>query len=526
MKILITDRIADAGIEILKSSATVDVKTGLKPEEICSIIKDYEALIIRSQTKVTADVINAADRLQVIGRAGVGIDNIDLEAATIRGIYVVNSTQGNIVSTAEHAITMLCAAARSITKADSLLKSGVWNRNIKGIEIRNKILGVIGLGRVGTEVAQLAKGLHMNVIAYDPLVSETVADRLGITLVELDNLLASSDFITLHVPFNPRTKNLINKKQIDLMKSTAILINCARGGIVDEEALNEALNQGRIAGAAIDVFSKEPATENILIKNEKVIVTPHLAASTLEAEISTSIDIAEQIIAVLNGSPPRSPVNAPLIRSETVALLEPYMNVGKIIGKIASQLIKGQLNRIVIRYEGEIAKEDCEPIKFSTLGGVLETMTDDRINAVNVEAIAKRRGLKVTESKDNFCENYNNMITVELHTASGSTLVAGSSLRGRTYLTRIGEYWLEIEPSNSYLMITEHKDRPGMVGAVGTILGDSDVNISQMHVSRGVQRGGNAMMALCLDEPLSAECYNKILAIPDMGKVVIARVTV
>jgi len=311
MKVLIADSLAEAGVEILRQHAGVDILLSLTPEKLESIIGHYEALIVRSQTKVTASIIEAADKLRVIGRAGVGVDNIDVDAATRRGIIVVNSPEGNIVSTAEYTISMLLALARQIPQAHSLLRAGVWSRELKGFGIRNKILGIIGLGRVGTDVAEMAKGLRMNVIAYDPMISESRAERLGVQLVELETLLTRSDFITIHVPLTPTTRNLIGNDQLSLVKPTAMIVNCARGGIIDEKALYDALNQGRLAGAAVDVFSHEPAQDNILLKSDKIIATPHLAASAIEAETSVSIDIAEQVVAILKGYPARCPVNAP-----------------------------------------------------------------------------------------------------------------------------------------------------------------------------------------------------------------------
>ncbi|MFC1915331.1 phosphoglycerate dehydrogenase [Chloroflexota bacterium] len=523
MKVLISDPIAAEGVEILQQQAEVDVKPALKAEQLQSIIGDYDALIVRSQTKVTANIIEAADKLQVIGRAGVGIDNIDVDAATRRGIVVVNSPEGNIVSTAEHTIAMLLAAARRIPQAHSQLHSGVWNRGFKGLEIRNKILGIIGLGRVGTRVAEMAKGLHMNVIAYDPMISESRAERLGVQLVELKKLLTTSDFITVHVPLNSSTKGLIGRSQLKLVKPTALIVNCARGGIIDEKALYDALEQGLLAGAAIDVFSQEPAQDNILLKSDKVITTPHLAASTIEAEASAGVDIAEQVVSILRGYPARSPVNAPLILPEAMSVLGPYVQAGITLGRIAVQLLEGQPESLTIRYQGDIAKEDDNPIKVAVLAGLLDSLTEERVNVVNADIIASSRGLSVTEQKESTCENYANMVTVEVNTKSGSTLVAGSSMRGKTHLTRMGNYWFEIEPSGSYMLFSEHKDHPGVIGAVGTIIGNADVNINQMQVSRGVQRGGKAMMVLCLDEPLPEECHQQILALPDIHTVFIVK---
>ncbi len=525
MRVLITDPVADVAVKILSQCAEVDIQLAPAPDQLRSIIGGYEALIVRSQTKVTSDIIDAADNLLVIARAGVGVDNIDVDAATRRGILVVNSPEGNIVSTAEHAIAMLLALARQIPKADSQLHAGVWNRQLKGLEIRNKTLGIIGLGRVGTEVAQLAKGLRMSVIAYDPVISEARADRLGVQLVELETLLATSDFITVHVPLNSSTRGLIGREQLKLMKPTSMLVNCARGGIVDEDALYDALNEGLLAGAAIDVFSREPAQDNILLKSDKVITTPHLAASTVEAEESASTEVAEQVVAVLRGHPPMSPVNAPMISKEAMSVLNPYLEIGRTIGRVAIQLISGHPESLTIRYQGDIAKENTDLIKVAVLSGLLEMTTEERVNIVNADITARNRGLNVTEQKDSTCENYTNMLTVEVNTKEATTLVAASALRGKTYLTRVNDYWLEIEPSDSYMLFTEHKDRPGMIGKVGTIIGDAGINISQMQVSLGLQRGGKAMMALCLNEPLPTECYQRILAIPDMYKALIVKLS-
>ncbi len=523
MKVLVSDLIAEASIKILEQCAEVDVQTGQTEEQLIASISKYDALIVRSQTKVTANIINAADKLLVIGRAGVGIDNIDVEAATRRGIIVVNSPEGNVVSTAEHTIAMLLALARRIPLAHGKLHAGLWERSIKGVQIRHKELGIIGLGRVGTEVAQMAEGLNMSVIAYDPMISEVRAEQLGIQMVDLPTLLQRADFVTLHVPMTPTTKGLIGSEQINLMKPTAMIINCARGGIVDEEALYEALEKGRLAGAAIDVYSKEPAQNNILLKSDKVVTTPHLAASTAEAEASASLDIAEQVASVLSGHPSRSPVNIPMIPKEALAILGPYLQVGETIGRIAVQLMEGQLESLTISYQGDIARENTDPIKVAVLTGLLEPLTEERVNMVNADLVASSRGVKVKEQKDSTCQNYANMVAVEVATNLGRTLVAGSSLRDKIHLIKVNEHWLEIEPTGSYMVFTEHKDRPGMIGIVGTIIGNADVNISQMQVSRGIKRGGDAMMVLCLDQPLPEDCHQQLLAVPDMHKVFIVK---
>jgi D-3-phosphoglycerate dehydrogenase len=523
MKILVAETIAKQGIDILRQHVEVDVRKTVSPKVLCSVIADYDALVVRSQTKVTADIIEAAKNLQVIGRAGVGVDNIDVDAATRHGIVVVNSPEGNIVSTAEHTIAMLLALARRIPQAHNLLHTGVWDRKFKGAEVRNKVLGIIGLGRVGTEVAEMGKGLRMEVIAYDPMISESRAERLGIELVSMEVLLKTVDFITMHVPLNTSTKNLIGRNELKLVKPTAMLINCARGGILDEKAVYDAINEGKLAGAAIDVFSQEPAKDNILLQSEKVITTPHMAASTFEAEVSASIDIAEQIVEILQGHPPKSPVNTPMIPIQAMDVLGPYIQVGTTVGRIAVQLLEGHPDSLTISYQGDIAREDTDPVKVAVLAGLLNGLTEERVNMVNADIIAESRGIIVVERKETVCENYANMLTLEVNTRAGKTLVAGSSLRGRTHLTRMGDYWLEIEPVGSYMLFTEHKDRPGMIGEVGTTIGNANLNISQMKVSRGVSRGGGAMMVLCLDDPIYDECYRQICAIPDIYKVLIVK---
>ena len=524
-RVLVADSIAPAGIEILQMNASVDVRLGLTPSELQSAIGEYEALIVRSQTKVTREIIDAGAKLEVIARAGVGVDNIDVDAATRRGIFVINSPEGNTVSTAEHTVAMLLALARQIPKGNSDLRAGIWNRSLRGIELRNKVLGIIGLGRVGSAVAEIARGFRMNVIAFDPMVSQTAADRLGVQVAEMGTLLARSDFVSVHVPLNLATKGLIGAKELRQMKPTAMIINCARGGIIDEQALYEALEEGRLAGAAVDVFSQEPAVGNILVKSNRVVVTPHLAASTAEAETSAGVDVAEQTIAVLGGHLPRTPVNAPAVPADGVTMIDQYLRTARTMGVIAGQMLEGQSNSIAIRYQGDISKQNTEPLKAAVLGGLLESLTDERVNIVNMNSVASSRGLRISEERNDVCENYSNMLTVEIDGTSGRVVVAGSSLRGSVYLLRVNDFWLEIEPSGGYMLFTEHKDRPGMIGAVGTIMGEAGINISQMQVNRGLQRGGKAMMVLCVDDPVTTDLHNRLLAMPDMYKVHVVKLT-
>jgi len=401
MKVLIADPIANEGIEALRAHGEVDVKLGLSLDELLAIIGEYDALVVRSDTQVPKEVIEAGEKLQVIARAGVGVDNIDVEAATSKGIVVVNAPSGNITSAAEHTIALMLATARHIPQANAVLRSGQWRRHdFIGIEVRNKTLGIIGLGNVGTEVARRAKGLEMRVIAHDPFVSPEYAATLGVELVSLDALLKQSDFITLHTPLSDMTKGLIGAKELAKVKPTVRLINCARGGIIDEKALFEAVEKGKVAAAAIDVFAEEPVGESVLFQSDRIIVTPHLAASTAEAQTTVALDVAEQIITALEGQPPRYAVNVPFIPPETAAVVGPFLGVSLHIGRLLTQLAEGQMSTISIKYEGEIANHDTAVLKAAIIGGLLEAISEERVTLVNAHLIAQRRGLKITEHKD------------------------------------------------------------------------------------------------------------------------------
>jgi len=516
MKVLITESISDEGLDILRSYAQVDARPGLKPEELLTIIGDYEALIVRSQTRVSAKIIQAGKKLQVIGRAGVGVDNVNVEEATRRGIVVVNAPTGNTISAAEHTIALMLSLARHIPQANAVLKSGVWKRSkFMGNEVRNKTLGVIGLGGVGSEVARRARGLEMKLIAYDPFISTEHAYNLEVELVSLKQLLKRADFITLHLPLTTSTKELIGTKELALVKPTVRIINCARGGLIDEEALVQAIEEKRVAGAAIDVFPKEPITKSILFENDNIIVTPHLGASTTEAQANVARDIATQIIDVLKGHPAKYSVNAPFISPETMAILAPFIKAATIIGRLLRQLAEGQTNTIQISYEGEISEYDTKILNASVLGGILEGTSEERINLVNANLIATQRGLNVVEQKETTCENYASLITAEAITSTGTTTVAGTVLHNRPHIVRINKYWLDIIPTGGYFLFTNHLDRPGVISAVTKITSDADVNVSSMHVGRLKPRG-HAIMAVNLDEPLNEEQLKQIRSIPDV----------
>lgn len=516
MKVLVAEPLAEEGLEILREKFDVDVRLGLKPDELLAAIGEYEALMVRSETKVTSEVIKKGERLHVIARAGVGVDNIDIDAATQRGIVVVNAPTSNTISAAEHTVALMFALARHIPQAHNSVKEGDWLRKkFVGVEVGNKKLGIIGLGNVGSEVARRVKGFRMKVIGYDPYVSLDYAQNLGIELVPLEDLLKESDFITLHVPMTKGSKGLIGAKELSLVKPTVRFINCARGGLIDEEALLQAVEEGRVAGAAIDVFSKEPPKDNPVMKSEKIIVTPHLGASTAEAQTGVAVDVAEQVAAVLEGRSARYALNAPLIPPETLAVLAPFAEVASRIGKIVAQLAEGQMSGLDIKYDGEIANYDLTALKAAVLGGLLEDISEERINVVNASFIAQRRGLGVTEHKNPVCDNYSNLITLTVTTSTGVTTVAATVLRGELHIVRVNDYWIDLVPKGGYFLFSDHMDRPGLIGAVGMITANADINISSMQLSRQKPRG-QALMVLQLDEPLGEEQIQQVLSLPDV----------
>lgn len=510
-KILVTEPIAEEGIQLLRSQAEVDVFTNLKPGQLRDIIGDYDALVVRSQTKVNRDVIESARQLKVIGRAGVGVDNIDVEAATRKGIVVVNAPTGNIIAAAEHTIALMLALARNIPQANNCLKSGKWRREeFVGTELRNKTLGIIGLGNVGSEVAKRAQAFEMRIIAHDPFVSKDYAANLKVELVSLDQLLKESDFISLHVPLTSATQKLIGAKELAKLKPTARIINCARGGLIDEEAVVQAIKEGKLAGAAFDVFGREPLTDSILFNEEKIIVTPHLGASTVEAQTSVARDVATEVLAVLQGQFSKYAVNAPHIPPELV----PFVRAATTVGNLASQLITdGQINSIHIKYSGVVSNYDCTPIKTALISGLLQQTSEERINLVNVGFITAQRGLKISEEKEMTCQNYSNLLTLQVSSNMANITISGTVRDDETHIVQVNDFWMDIVPAGGYFLFCDHIDRPGLVGAIGTITGKADINISSMHLSR-LQPRGKALMILALDEPLGEEQIQQILAIP------------
>lgn len=534
-KVLIADAIAQEGLDLLRAElpdAQIDVRTGLKPDQLRSIIGEYAALIVRSATQVTADILAEAGQLKIVGRAGVGVDNIDIEAATNRGIMVVNSPTGNIVAAAEHTIAMLMSLARHVPEANGSTKAGKWEKNrFMGIEVRNKVLGVIGLGKVGTEVTKRAQGLEMQVVAFDPYVSPEQARKLGVTMLALDEVLQQADFITLHTSLTSGpngTRGLISVRELALMKPTVRLINCARGGLIDEEALLHALNEERIAGVALDVFSQEPIRDSevlkLLLANERVVATPHLGASTEEAQVGVATDVAEQVVAVLRGGFPRAAVNAPLILPETLQFLQPYMQLVEKMGRLYTQLQPGPLSRIELACSGDIANYDLRPLKSALIKGLLESVSDAHVNMINAPALAKQWGLEIIEQKSSTPAEFANLITLHVLDSNGYTssfagkpgsgdehidVLGGTVMHGIPRVVRIGRYWTEVVP-DGYILFCRNYDQPGMIGRVGTVLGKANVNIRHMDVgpsgraphTHDPKQPNTALMLVSVDEPI------------------------
>jgi D-3-phosphoglycerate dehydrogenase len=515
MRVLVADPIAEEGVSHLRQCASVDVKTKLSSEELCREIPDYDALVVRSQTRVTADIIERGANLKVIGRAGVGVDNIDVDAATRCGIVVVNAPSGNTVSAAEHTMALMLALARNIPVADADMRKGSWSRNkLMGSELRGKTLGIVGLGNIGSQVALRAQSFEMRTIAYDPFIPADYARSFKVALVTLQELLVQSDFITLHIPLSQATRNLIGQAELELMKPTARIINCARGGVVDEDAVAAALQDGTLAGAAFDVFAEEPPQGSPLLTAPNSVLTPHLGASTLEAQTNVAIDVADQVIAVLRGEMAKYAVNAPHASAE----LFPYIQMSTTVGSFAGQLMEGQIQKVNVCYAGDLQQASCDPLKAGVISGVLRNATEERVNLVNAELIARQRGLRVAEETSPECGTYGNLLTVTLETDRGKTTVSGTVRDGVTRIVRINDFFMDISLTERHFLICDHIDGPGLVGAIGTTLGQASINISSMHLSR-LEPRGKALFVMALDEPLGDAEKNIIRAIPNIHTV-------
>jgi len=515
MKLLVTDELSKEGLEMLRRDrdVEVDVRPKLTHEELLKIIPDYDGIIVRSGTRVTKDIVDAGKRLKVIGRAGVGVDNVDVDHATIKGILVMNTPAANIISAAEHTMAMILTLARNIVWADASLKTGKWERGkFTGMELSGKTLAIIGIGRVGGEVAKRAKSFQMRLIGYDPFISPETAVKVGVRLLPIERALEEADIVTLHAPLTPSTHHIVGKEQLSLLKPTALLINCARGGLVDEEALYDALKSKRMAGAAIDVFEKEPPTGSRLLELPNVVVTPHLGASTREAQEKVSLEMAEHVKLFLTEHKITNAVNAPVGKVDPKVL--PFIPIAEKLGSFAFQLIDGPIRRIEVTSSGDLASVDTKMITVSAVIGALSNLAGENTNIINASAIAREKGIQVIESKLEETSRYMNMISVMIHSDGIQREVKGTAFpSSEARLLGVDGFDVDM-PLEGDFILTTHNDVPGVIGRVGTILGRRKINIARMGVGRE-KRGGRALMLISVDDPASDEVLGEIKSLGD-----------
>ena len=514
MKILIADPVSQQGIEMLAAKHDVDVKTKLSETELVAIIPEYDAMVVRSETKVTKAILEAAAKLKVIGRAGVGVDNIDVGVATQKGIIVLNAPEGNTVAATEHTMAMMLALSRNVANAHASMQQGKWERGkFMGIEVRGKTLGILGLGRIGSGVAKRALAMEMNIIAYDPFISRNQAKSLGIELGEIDDVFRQADFITMHLPLTAETKNLINKDSIAKMKDGVRIINCARGGVINEYDLAEALAGGKVAGAAIDVFAKEPLdSSSPLLGLPNVVLTPHLGASTIEAQVGVAVDVAAGILSALAGEPVTTAVNMAHIPTHVLEIIKPYFNLAERMGCLAVHIAEGPMLSIDVEYNGEIADVDTKMLTTAVVKGALNPILQTDVNYVNANGLAKDRGIKVKEVKSIATANFANLITVRLRSERSEHVVAGT-LFGleEARIVLIDGHRVDVDPQG-WILTGEHADRPGIIGKVGTILGEHGINIGGMQVGR-TETAGTNIMTIVVDNEVPASVMLKIKAL-------------
>jgi D-3-phosphoglycerate dehydrogenase len=515
-RILISDSLSKKGLGILGEAKSLkyDLKPGLSPEELKKIIPEYDGIIIRSETKLKADIIEAGARLKVIGRAGIGLDNIDLPAATKKGIVVMNTPQENAIAAAEHTIAMIFSISRKIPQATASMKAGRWEKKkFMGVELYNKTLGMIGIGVIGTIVADRARGLKMKVIGFDPYLSKEVAEKKGVDLVSFDELLSRSDFITIHTPLTDETRNLIDQNAFDKMRKGVILINCARGGIINERDLFDAIKGGKVAGAALDVFEKEPAIGNPLLELEEVISTPHLGAATEEAQENVAIAISQQIVDYLLLGEVRNAVNMPAVSPDILPSLRPYLRLGEKLGSFLSQISNYAIDEVLVEFHGEVVEFGTKPITISVLKGLLTPFIGETVNFVNAPIMAKERGIKITESTRETAEDFTSLIALTTRSKMEQNYIAGT-LFGRKELriVKLNDFLIEAIPEG-YVLLVNNYDRPGVIGNIGNALGSRNINIATMQFGRD-RMGGNAISLLHLDAPLPTGMMAEILRLP------------
>lgn len=509
------DGVSEEGLAPLRREEDIEVVIGSKmtEDELVGVIPEYDALIVRSATLVTRRVIEAGVNLQVIGRAGVGVDNIDLAAATAKGILVVNAPDGNTIAASEHTIAMMLALARNIPQAVARIKEGVWDKKaFLGVELRDKTLGVIGLGRIGSAVAKRAQALEMNVIAYDPYITEEKAASLAVELVSLEELFQRSDFITIHLPKTKESYHIINERAFALMKDGVRIINCARGGVIDEEALYQAMLSGKVAGAALDVFEKEPNTESPLLSLPNFIATPHLGASTLEAQLNVAKDVSEEIVAALKGALVKNAVNIPSITPQVLAAVRPYLGLAEKLGKFQAQLMSGRVHKIEVIYSGELAKQEVGPITTAVVKGILDPILQETVSFVNAPLLARNRGIQVFQAVDGEADGYSNLITVKVYSDKMEKSVAGTLFGNNDpRIVMVDGYRIDVVP-NGHILYVPHIDKPRIIGPVGLLIGEHSINIAAMQVGRK-EIGGKAVMMLSVDVPVPDETLEEIARI-------------
>ncbi len=520
IKVLISDKMSKTGIDMLKKNKKieVDVKTDMSPDELLGCIGEYDVLLVRSKTKAKKDVIDAGKKLKIIGRAGTGVDNIDIPYASKKGIIVMNTPWGNTVSAAEHAIGLMMSLSRNIPQAHMSIKNKKWDKKkFMGTEVRDKVLGVIGLGRIGGEVAKRGIGLVMKVIGYDPIMSKERAREMGVELVTLEKLFSQSDYITIHVPMTKETKYLINKNTIAKMKETVRIINCARGGIVNEKDLAEAVKTGRIAGAALDVYENEPALDSPVMDVDNIVVTPHLGASTREAQENVAVDLAKQVLAYFEKGMVINAVNMPAVDNEQMKILRPYIELSEKLGMLLTQIREGSVSKISIRYFGDIIKYNITPLTLSVLKGFLEPVLEkDSVNLINVSLIAADRGIKVEESKTSGLDkDYANLIEVSVESGKGTDRIAGTLFGSKdARIVRIKEYKVDVVPGK-YMLLCYNRDKAGVIGKLGTMLGENKINIASMQTGRS-KAGGTAITVINIDSSVSQGLMKKIKSIEEI----------
>ena len=516
MKVLVSDNLGDVGIQMFRDEEgiEVDVKTGLAPDELKAIIGDYDALAIRSATQVTGELLEAAAKLKVVGRAGIGLDNVDIPEATKHGVVIMNTPGGNVITTAEHAVSMMLSLSRNIPQGTASLKSGRWDKKkLQGKEIYNKVLGIIGFGNIGTIVADRAQGLHMKVIIYDPFVTPEQINKAGFEAVSLEDLYRRADYITVHVPKLKDTVGMINRDAFAQMKEGVMIVNCARGGIVVEDDLYAAIQSGKVSGAALDVFSTEPPGKIPLFELDQVICTPHLGASTQEAQTNVAVAVAKQIIEYLKNGTVVNAVNAPSVTGELLNKLRPYLTLGDRMGCLQAQLVKGPIKEVGIEYTGDFNGLDLSPVTLSILKGLLEVAVKDDVNFVNASLLAKDRGIKVAETSRKESEDYINLITVRAVTTEMTSTISGTIFgKSDPRVVRINNFGLELIPFG-HLALILNQDKPGAIGSIGTLLGQHRINISRMQVGQD-EEGQNNIIFLRTDTPIPDSVVAELLALP------------